>query len=213
VSSKPIVSLIALAALAACSGPTGAPSSAAGTTPSAGASAPPSVAAATPGPTSTTTAAETPSSFTSPLYGYSLTLPAGWRAGAAMTRWDGTSQPGYEDLAVDKFGGPVSASAFAFAAPVTFDLDAFVQDRINANARDHGDTCPPTPEVNEPIEIGGEQGVFLAWNCGILINQAVIVHKGLGFAMTMRDRDLKAATNPADRAILEALLDSVIFPS
>ena len=213
-SNQRLLSIVALVALCGCSGPSGgsaAPPAGAGVTPSAGSSS--LIVAATPRPASTAAAAATPSTFTSPLYGYRLTLPAGWAAGAAVLRWDGLSQPGYEEPVVDKFGGPPSASAFAFAGSVTSGLDAFVQDRIKANARDHGDTCPTTPEVNEPIQIGGQPGVFLAWNCGILINQAVTVHDGVGFAMTMRDMDVQAATNSEDRAILEALLDSVVFPS
>jgi hypothetical protein len=214
VSNKLVMCIVALIAVVACSGPSAATTqSPSSVTATAAASPTSSTAVATQAAKPTTAAVETPSAFTSPIYRYTLTLPAGWRAGAAALRWDGASQPGYEEPVVDKFGGPVSASAFAFAGPVTFDLDGFVQDRIKANARDHGDTCPATPEVKEPIEIGGQPGVFLAWNCGILINQAVTVHDGVGFAMTMRDRELQAATNPDDRAILEALLGSVIFPN
>jgi hypothetical protein len=209
-SKKPVLTFVALVAVAACSGPSASPSSApASAAVTAAASQAPSVAVATP----TTSVAASPSTFTSPLYGYTLTLPAGWSAGAAIFRWDGRSAAGHEEPEVDKFGGPPSASAWAFAAPVKLDLDGFVQDRIEANAREHGDTCPATPEVNEPIQIGGEPGVFLAWNCGILINQALIVHEGIGFCMLLRDLKVQAATDDADRALLEDLLNSVTFPS
>ena len=211
-SNKPVLSMIALVALAACSGGSVTPTTA---LPSAAVSpqvsAAPSVAVATPAVTPQVTPVETPSSFTSPLYGYTITLPAGWRAGAAIFRWDGRSAVAHEDPEADRFGGPPSASAWVVAAPVTIKLAAFVQDAIQANARDHGDTCPAPPEVNEPIEIGGQPGVFLAWNCGILINQAITIHDGVAFIMTMRDREVQAATDPEDRAILESLLDSVTF--
>jgi hypothetical protein len=173
----------------------------------------PSIVAATPRPAASAGAVATPSSFTSPLYGYRLTLPAGWTAAPAILRWDGKTQPGSEEPVVDKFGGPRSASAFAFAAPVALDLAGFVQDRIAATARDHGDTCPTGPEVDEPIMIDGQPGVFLAWNCGILINLALTVHGGTGFAMTMRDLGVRAATDPTDRALLDTLLASLAFPT
>ena len=211
VSRNVVLAFVALLAVAACSGSSVGPASP--PTGAAAASQAPSVAAATSGPSPTAAAAETPSSFTSPLYGYSLTLPPGWRAGPAVFRWDGKTAAGHEEPEVDKFGGPPSATAWAFAGPVTLDLAGFVQDRIDANVRDHGDTCPAPPEVNEPIQIGGEPGVFLAWNCGILINQAVIVHQGVGFCMVMRDRAVQAATDAGDRAIHKTLLDSVVFPS
>src|SRR6185437_10095295 len=62
--------------------------------------------------------AATQTVFTSPLYGYSVTLPAGWRAGAAILKWDGKAQPGNEEPVNDRFGGPQSASAWAYAGPV-----------------------------------------------------------------------------------------------
>jgi hypothetical protein len=154
-----------------------------------------------------------PTSFTSPLYAYRLTLPAGWTVTAATVRWDGVSAPGHEEPVVDRFEPPGSSAAFwAFAGPVSMDLDAFVKDRIAANLRDHGDHCPPDAEVTEPITIAGQPGEFIAWNCGILINQAVTVHGGLGFTLLGRDRGVHAATDPADRATLDQLLESVTLP-
>ena len=163
-----------------------------------------------PGPT----AAETPSTFMSLLYDYSITLPAGWHAGSAMLRWDGASAPGDDDPSVDKFAGPGTVSAFANAGPTSDDLDTFVRHTIEWTVRDHGDTCPATaPEVTEPIDFGGEKGHFLAWNCGILINQALLVRDGVAYTMVMRDPGVPAATDAADRALLQQLLDSVVFGS
>jgi hypothetical protein len=141
-----------------------------------------------------------------------VTLPAGWSSGPAILRWDGVSQPSSNAPEADKFGGPSTASAWAFDGPFKGDLAAFVADRITANHRDHGDTCPEVvPEVNEPIHVGSEPGVLLAWDCGILINQAVVVRKGVAFTLCMRDPGIHAATDPADRAILDGMLSSVTF--
>lgn len=210
-SKKPVLFFVALVALAACSGQSGGPSS------------PPATVAVTPEVTQAPTTAATvkpaatatsPATFTSPLYGYTITLPPDWAAGAAMLPWDGKSAPGHEEPTVDKFGGPQSATAWAQAAPVTVDLDRFVNDTIAWTVRDHGDTCPATaPEKTEPIEIGGEAGTLLSWDCGILINQALLVRNGTGYVFVMRDFAVPAATDPADRALFESLLNAVSFPS
>jgi hypothetical protein len=178
--------------------------------------APTSAASAAP-PSTTVTPAATPSgptTFTSLLYKYTVTVPEGWTTSAALLPWDGVSQPGHEQAEVDKFVPPSSnAMAWGFAGPVSMGLNAFVQDRIKATARDHGDTCPTGPEVNEPVAIGNENGVFLAWDCGILINEAQAIRDGIAYVFVMRDLDVHAATDPTDRALLQALLDSVQFPS
>lgn len=216
-SRRLVLSLIAVLAAAACAGPGATPASvpaSAAATPAAvppAASQAPSISVATPAATPKPTIA-IPWAFTSPLYGYTLTLPAGWFAGPAMLRWDGEAQTGHEEPEADRFGGPPTASAWAFAGPVTLDLAGFVKDRIAANKRDHSDFCPPTPDVNEPIQFGGKPGVFLAWNCGLLINQAIIVRKGIAFTLLLRDPAIHAATDPGDRALLEELLNSMIFP-
>ncbi len=82
-----------------------------------------------------------------------------------------------------------------------------------ATARDHGDTCLAPPEVNEPIQIGGEPGVLLAWGCGILINQAVIVHDGIGFTLAVRDPGVQAAIDAVHRALIADLMNSVTLPN
>ena len=211
------LSLVAIFVVGACTGarvtPSSSPASPSGApTPTLAASA----AAVTPGetglpPASTDTL---PVAFTSLLYRYSIVLPPGWSVRAAMLDWDGASTPGNQDGTIDKFIGPSSTTAWAYAAPVKVDLDGFVRDNIDWTVRDHRETCPATgPETTEPIEIGGEAGVLLSWDCGILISMAVLVRDGTGFVLVLRDPDVHAATDAADRAILEELLDSVTFPS
>ena len=178
--------------------------------------APTAAASADPVPVSSAGASPvadaSPVAFASPLYTYTVTLPAGWAAGAALFPWDGKSAAGHEEPVVDKFGGSTSASAWAYAGPTSSNLATLTKDAIAANTRDHGDTCPPEPEVNDPVKVGGEAGVFLAWNCGILINEAVIVRDGIAYVFAMRDPDVHAATDPADRALFQQILDSVQFP-
>ena len=214
-SNRPVLCFVALVFVAACSGSSVSPSLAPASMPAtAAASQPPSAALATPGVTLSPPADSTPVTFTSPLYSYSITLPAGWSVGAAMLRWDGASAPGNDDGTVDKFVSPSTVSTFAFAGPIRADLDQFVKDNIAWTVRDHGDTCPATaPETTEPIQIGGEDGMLLSWNCGILINQALAIRDGTGFVFVMRDPGVQAATDATDRALLEDLLNSVMLPN
>ena len=212
------VSLVAVVALGACSGssvaPTGAASSAAGTATAGATTAGPSlpIVSTTPTAAPQPSVQATPTAFTSPIYGYSLTLPPDSSVGPAMLRWDGTSRVGHDDPIVDKFTGPGSESFFAFAAPFAGTLDAFAKAQIMATARYHGDTCPRPPEANEPIQIAGGPGVFLAWNCGILINEVVTVRNGMAFSMVARDPAIQAATDPADRALFDQLLSTLVLP-
>lgn len=169
-----------------------------------------------PSPTVSPSAVASPSGptvFTSPLYGYTVTIPAGWTAAPAMLRWDGTKQPG-PDAETDKFAGSKSLSVWAFAGPFSGDLAAFVADRIVATARDHSNTCPVAdPEINEPLQIGGQQWVLLGWNCGALINYAVTVRAGVAYEFAFRDLAIKAATDPVDRALFQSMLESIELPT
>jgi hypothetical protein len=154
-----------------------------------------------------------PTGFSSPLYGYTLTMPAGWISAAAVIPWDGIKQSG-PDAESDKFVGPAQVMSWAFAGPYAGNLAEFVQDRIAANHRDHADTCPNgAPEINEPASIAGQPGTLLGWNCGAVINIAVAVRAGIGYCFVFRDLGVPAASDPADSALFQSILDSVVFPS
>jgi hypothetical protein len=176
-------------------------------TPAPTASTTPSIAASNVGSPAPAT------SFTSPLYGYTLTVPAGWIAAPAVLPWDGDRQSG-PDAESDKLAGPDGVLSWVFAGPYAGKLDTFVQERIAANHRDHADTCPEVePAVNEPVAIGAKSGVFVAWNCGAVINLAMTVRAGVAYVFVFRDLSIKASTDPADRALFQSILDSVVFPS
>ena len=157
-------------------------------------------------------ASTAPTSFTSETYGYSLTVPAGWATIQATAKWDGKGAPVHDVPEADQFVGPAAASAWFFGAPTTKDLAGRVKESIAANAAEHGATCPPVPEIQDPIEIGGDPGMLVGYNCGILINTAITVHKGTAYLFGFRDPAVHAATDPKDRADFLALLESVRFP-
>ena len=210
-------SLAAALVVAACStqsAPASAPAAAASvaTTPSPVASVLATAKPATPAPSVAPSAAAGPTSFTSTTYGYSLTVPAGWTVIQATEAWDGVGAPFHDVPQADQFVGPAAASAWFFGAPTTKDLAGKVKESIAANAAEHSSTCPAVPEVNDPIKVGTEPGVLLGWNCGILINNAVAVHKGKVYQFGFRDPAVHAANDPADRAAFLELLKSVRFP-
>lgn len=66
--------------------------------------APSATPVTTAGPTVPPTLATGPFSFTSPLYGYTVTVPAGWQVAAATAAWRPGAQP-----TLDLFTAPVSA--------------------------------------------------------------------------------------------------------
>jgi hypothetical protein len=162
---------------------------------------------------STASPPSSPKQFTSSRYHYSLTLPAGWSTSAATATWDGTGMPGPEDGIADWFFGGGTMSSWAQAAPTSSDLQTYVAQRLAGNLQTHGDTCPSaaTPVAREPISIGGSPAVFLAFDCGPLINIAVTVQNGIGYAFTFKDDGIHSATNSQDRAVFQTILDSVVF--
>jgi hypothetical protein len=151
--------------------------------------------------------------FTSPLYGYTVSLPAGWSATPAITVWDGEGAPGNDDPAVDKFQSGGSAAAFAFAAPVSLDLAAYAADVIARNDKFHGDLCPTKPDLVEATTVGSDPATFIAWNCGILINVVVALHGDKGYEFVFRDPGVNQATNPADQETFDSMLETVSFPA
>ena len=174
----------------------------------------PASTAATPSPTASIEPSPSPpSSFTSPVYGYSVELPGGWTAIEAKVAWDGTSSISSDGPEVDQWIGRTEASAWAYAAPYSGDLNAYTKKTVADNAKYHGTTCPPTPDAQDPITIGGEPGVLLAYDCGILINLALAVHDGVGYSFGLRDPTIPAATDPTDAAAFAGLLDTVQFPT
>ena len=189
----------AVALVASCSGSPSAPTST--STPGATATLPPSSVAA-----STT--------FTSAKYGYTLRLPAQWTGVSAVNKWDRRSGLDLESFEVDKFFSSVTGKgSYGVAGRWNGDLAAYTTFLIAFNQRTHGDTCPPKPNTRNPVTIGDQPGVLLAYNCGILINIAATVHHGVAYQFVFRDGGVAAASDPADHATFLQILRSVHFRS
>ena len=153
------------------------------------------------------------STFTSKLYAYSISVPAGWTATNAGTRWDGSGAPSVADLTVDLIDSPQrQAAVIASAAPTQKDLAAYVAAGIATTYVVHKqDGCPEKPDSVEPVTVGPEPGELVSENCGILIFTAYAVHAGQGYRFVYRDLVTEPATALADRATFKAMLASVEF--
>ena len=153
--------------------------------------------------------APTPIAFTSDVYGYRVTLPAGWSAIPARTQWDGTGAPPYDDPSVDGFASGPSLTVFGFAGTTPLALNAYADDVVARTAQFHGDTCPDPPTSVDSIRVAGVSAKFIAFDCGILINIVVFVDHGTGYEFVMRDMAIDAATDAADRSVFDAILASI----
>jgi hypothetical protein len=173
----------------------------------------PAAASGSRGPISPPPSAEaTPSTFTSMQYGYTVAVPAGWSSLAATARWDGVAGVKSDSPEVDSWISRAEPGSWGSAAAYAKDLASYTTKAIADTSKYHGDTCTAPPEAKDVITIGGEAGTLLSYNCGILINIGVTVHKGIGYTFGFRDPAVQAATDPADRAIFTDLLKSVRFP-
>jgi hypothetical protein len=154
-----------------------------------------------------------PVSFDSPEYGYTVTLPAGWAATQAYSKWDGSAELVKDSLVVDRFFRPSSSAiTFAAAAGWTHGLASYARYLIASNVRYHSDTCPRRPNRQVGVAIGGRPGVLLEYNCGILINIAATVRRSVGYVFTFRDDSVQAASDRTDHAVFAQILRSVEFP-
>ena len=54
--------------------------------------------------------------------------------------------------------------------------------------------------------------MLMAYDCGVLINNGVTVHSGIGYWFVMKDDAVQAATDPADHKTFLRILRSVHFP-
>lgn len=150
--------------------------------------------------------------FTSKHYGYSVTLPPGWNANQAADSWDVHAGYGLnqDSFTADQFGSASGPVSFAVAAPWTQSLAEWARFWIEQTTHYH-EMCPPKPNTRDAVSIGGEPGSLLGYNCGILVNIAVTVRRGVAYCFTFVDDSVPAATDPTDRDTFLAILRSVQF--
>ncbi|HEX8026725.1 MAG TPA: hypothetical protein VF484_11030 [Candidatus Limnocylindrales bacterium] len=171
----------------------------------------------TPFPTETT--------FVSPMYPYSMSIPAGWTVIPATSRWDGTSPVGHDDPIVDQVLPPkvpnrctgiylCAPNAWAFAMRSQLTLAQWV---AAGNASDHADhPCATEPEASEPVRIDGVAGILETKHCepvtGILVMWARVVSHGVAYAFCIQDQARERSLDPGVRADFLAMLAAVDLP-
>lgn len=154
--------------------------------------------------------------FSSPLYGYAVTLPAGWLVTAAQTRWDGQGAPGFDAPNVDGWVAPhvenrcsqvfvCAPTLWAFAGPTTLDLAAWVAAQDAAMQRDHA--CG-IPMAKTSIRIDGAAATLEDGHCGTdgpLLLIAYTVRGGTGYAFLLQDNAREAKVEDLDRSEFASL--------
>jgi hypothetical protein len=148
--------------------------------------------------------------FTSRHYGYTETLPAGWRSPKQATRrWNGTGAPGYDSPTVDLFQGPRGVQAWVLAAPTNKNLAAYTSATIRASRAGH--PCSP-PQTGQAITIGGAPARLLGMQCpagsGFLVQIAVTIHHGTALVFASQP-PAGAQSSPADRAAFRNFLAGI----
>jgi hypothetical protein len=151
--------------------------------------------------------------FTSRHYGYTETLPAGWRFPQQATqRWNGKGAPADTDPTVDHFTGPGGLEAWVIAAPTNKNLAAYTTTTIRASHAKH--PCPAVPQTNQGITIGGAPARLLSMQCppgsGFLVEIAVTVHHGTALVFASQNpTGITPTDQPADRAAFRNFLAGI----
>ena len=172
------------------------------------------IATATSAAMSTTFPATTASEsvFTSPLYGYSIVLPADWTPRPATEAWDGNVGGfGSSTANSDVFQGTmIFNTLWAAAAPTTKGLNDFVSEENAIDATMHD--CENPPDIDEPITLDDEPARLTAKNCPIgnktLIASAAVIKDGVGYFFYFRHVD----PDPSSLDVFQELLTGVTLP-
>ena len=185
--------LIAAGVLAGCSSPATGPPSAAPTRPAvSGASAAARV-------------------FSSPHYGYTMALPAGW-SGRGAQPWDEPGSRGPAKAGVDVFRGPRYVAASTFAAPMPPSLAGYATAIARAAAQV---PCPAAPQIDQPVTIGGAAASLIGMTCpsqgGVYMLTAATTHKQTAVVFVFEDTSGVRAAQQADRVAFLKLLAGVRF--
>jgi len=143
--------------------------------------------------------------FTSPLYGYTAALPAGWSTGPGE-RWGGTGAPG----PVDVFRGQPNVAIWAFAVARPASPAAYATAVTKAAAQL---PCPAAPSPSHAVTIGGVPAGLISMRCpargGVLMLTAFTLRGPSILVVTFEDGSGFAGTEGVDRAAFSAFLSGI----
>ena len=167
---------------------------------------PESTASPEPSPSSPTSIAPLTQSFTSTLYGYSVSYPEGWTAQAATERWtDGPSTLPFDDPQADRLYDPDLRDHLFLTIASRSIGDSTPEDWLTEQMVS-GEGCTAT----EPIAVDGAAGLIGVDDC----NVAAVTTAGRGYLFSLRaSDDDPSAVAPFDRAwFLEVLATVQLHP-
>ena len=149
--------------------------------------------------------------FSSPHYGYTMALPAGWAAQGAQP-WDGPGSRGSGKDGVDVFRGPPYVAAWTFAAPMPPSLAGYATAIARAAAQVR---CPAAPQMGQQVAIGGAAARLIGMTCpsqgGIYMLTAATTHKQTAVVFVFEDTSGVRGAQHADRVAFRELLAGVRF--
>lgn len=159
-------------------------------------------------------------SYTSPVYGYSISHPRSWSVVDARRPLSEGEPPATSSGATDIFGRDASVRVSTMqlpgliiaAQPVANDVDIAEWTAAITDTVKFMKNCEP-PNRSEHVDIGGESGTLLTYrdcptDLGYLHLWAGVVHEGRGFHIVwFNDPGHEAA----DRAAFEKMLSSMSF--
>jgi hypothetical protein len=152
------------------------------------------------------------SHFVSPLYGYAMDVPDGWRPQAADHRWNGKPGTfGSGTATSDRYTFQRGYSMWAVGAPTEASLGDFMASQNRADARKHD--CPPRPKA-VATTIGGEDALLVFEHCPVdsttVIGAAAVIHDGTGHFFYFIHPAYIDPSND-DRQVFQDILDTVVF--
>jgi hypothetical protein len=152
--------------------------------------------------------------FSSAAYEYSIDYPSNWKIRRSDRQILLHEYP-YDQAGADFFSATapdVNDPELVVAAPVVdggMTLDAWVAliEKLQTD-----DSCP-SPGASEDIQLGGEPGRLLTWNCPYFLFWAAVVHGNRAYHVIWNDQLAlgSPALQAADKALFERLLASFTY--
>jgi hypothetical protein len=159
--------------------------------------------------------------FSSAAYAYSIDYPSNWKSRSTDRQILLNEYPyapsGQSASAVDLFSATADGDTdpvLIVAAPVVDSGMTLVTWVARIEKLQTDDSCPP-PEASEDIQVGGEPGRLLTWNCPYFLFWAGVVHGNHAYHVVWLDQlDLGNPTlQAADKVLFEKILATLTFTS
>jgi hypothetical protein len=159
--------------------------------------------------------------FSSAAYGYSIDYPSNWKSRSSNRQILVHEYPyapsGQSGSAVDLFSATATGDTdpvLVVAAPIVDSGMTLVAWVAVIEKLQIDDSCPP-PEASEDVQVGGEPGRLLTWNCPFFVYWVAVEHGTRAYHVIWIDQ--KALGSPAiqatDKALFEKILATLTFTS